>query len=62
MKDATISSSAVTTPTCGDYYNPFDAQAITKVREMLGRGEAPPEFSRPEVATILMECFQRLDA
>ncbi len=31
----------------------------TKVREMLGRGEAPPaEFSRPEVAEILMEYFQ----
>ncbi|MDP1654408.1 MAG: sulfate adenylyltransferase [Rhodocyclaceae bacterium] len=90
----------------GDYYGPFDAQAIfdevpkgallietfmadntawskklgrvvmmreapnhtkedfialsgTKVREMLGRGEAPPaEFSRPEVAKILMEYYQ----
>lgn len=31
----------------------------TKVREMLGRGEAPPpEFSRPEVAQILMEYYQ----
>lgn len=35
----------------------------TKVREMLGRGEAPPaEFSRPEVAKILMEYYQSLDA
>ena len=90
----------------GDYYGPFDAQAIfddipegsmdieifradhtawskkldkvimmseapdhkpedyvflsgTKVREMLGAGIAPPpEFSRPEVAQILMEHYQ----
>ncbi len=34
----------------------------TKVREMLGRGEAPPpEFSRPEVAKILMDYYQSLD-
>ncbi len=31
----------------------------TKVREMLGRGEAPPpEFSRPEVAQILMDYYR----
>jgi sulfate adenylyltransferase len=31
----------------------------TKVREMLSQGIAPPkEFSRPEVATILMEYYQ----
>lgn len=31
----------------------------TKVRGMLAKGEAPPpEFSRPEVATILMEHYQ----
>lgn len=31
----------------------------TKVREMLSQGEAPPpEFSRPEVAKILMEYYQ----
>jgi sulfate adenylyltransferase len=90
----------------GDYYGPFDAQAIfdqvpdgaleieifsadhtawskklnkvvmmrevadhepsdyvflsgTKVREMLGEGIAPPpEFSRPEVAKILMDHYQ----
>jgi len=31
----------------------------TKVREMLSRGEAPPpEFSRPEVAKILMQYYQ----
>ena len=34
----------------------------TKVREMLGRGEAPPpEFSRPEVAKILMDYYMSLD-
>jgi len=31
----------------------------TKVREMLGQGIAPPkEFSRPEVAQILIEYYQ----
>jgi len=35
----------------------------TKVREMLGNGIAPPpEFSRPEVAKILMEYYQIEDA
>lgn len=34
----------------------------TKVREMLGKGIAPPaEFSRPEVAQILMNYYQALD-
>lgn len=34
----------------------------TKVREMLGQGIAPPpEFSRPEVAKILMDYYQALD-
>ncbi len=34
----------------------------TAVREMLGRGEAPPtEFSRPEVARILMDYYQSLN-
>jgi len=34
----------------------------TKVREMLGSGEAPPpEFSRPEVAQILMDYYQSLN-
>jgi sulfate adenylyltransferase len=33
----------------------------TKVREMLGKGIAPPpEFSRPEVAKILMDYYQSL--
>ncbi|MEN8179394.1 MAG: sulfate adenylyltransferase [Pseudomonadota bacterium] len=35
----------------------------TKVREMLGNGIAPPpEFSRPEVATILMDYYQSLNS
>jgi len=34
----------------------------TKVREMLGKGEAPPkEFSRPEVAKILIDYYQTLN-
>ncbi len=34
----------------------------TKVREMLGQGMAPPpEFSRPEVADILMEYYQSIN-
>jgi sulfate adenylyltransferase len=35
----------------------------TRVREMLGQGIAPPaEFSRPEVARILMDYYQSLPA
>ena len=34
----------------------------TKVREMLGKGEAPPkEFSRPEVAQTLIDYYQALN-
>ena len=35
----------------------------TAVREMLGKGIAPPpEFSRPEVAKILSDYYQSLDS
>jgi sulfate adenylyltransferase len=35
----------------------------TKVRQMLGAGEAPPpEFSRPEVAKILITYYQAIDS
>jgi sulfate adenylyltransferase len=35
----------------------------TKVREMLAKGmELPVEFSRPEVAHILMRYYQSIDA
>jgi len=35
----------------------------TKVRELLGKGVAPPpEFSRPEVAKILMDYYQTIDS
>ena len=40
----------------------FIALSGTRVREMLGQGVAPPpEFSRPEVAQILIEYYQGLE-
>ena len=39
----------------------FIALSGTKVRQMLGQGIAPPpEFSRPEVAKVLMDYYQSL--
>ena len=41
----------------------FIALSGTKVRAMLGAGIAPPpEFSRPEVAKVLMAYYQIVDA
>ena len=41
----------------------FISLSGTKVRQMLGQGIAPPpEFSRPEVAKVLMEYYQIIDA
>lgn len=41
----------------------FIALSGTKVRQMLGAGIAPPpEFSRPEVAKVLMEYYQIVDS
>ena len=42
-------------------HSPADRLTLsgTQVREMLGRGEVPPpEFSRPEVAEVLIEAFR----
>lgn len=40
----------------------FVSLSGTKVRQMLGAGQAlPPEFARPEVAKILMEYYQSID-
>lgn len=41
----------------------FISLSGTKVRQMLGQGIAPPpEFSRPEVARVLMDYYQLVDA
>ena len=41
------------------YKEDFILLSGTKVRQMLGEGIAPPpEFSRPEVAQILMDYYQ----
>ncbi len=44
-------------------FDDFVILSGTRVRELLGQGIAPPpEFSRPEVAQILMDYYQSLDS
>jgi sulfate adenylyltransferase len=47
--------------TCGCDKSNHVTLSGTKVREMLGKGEIPPvEFTRPEVAQVLIEGYSRL--
>ena len=51
----------VTAKTCPHSKENWLYLSGTQVREMLSRGEAPPpEFTRPEVAQILIEGYQSL--
>jgi sulfate adenylyltransferase len=53
----------VTAKTCPHGKDNWLFLSGTQVREMLARGEAPPpEFTRPEVAQILIEGYKALDA
>jgi sulfate adenylyltransferase len=53
-------TSMATAKTCPHGEDDHVALSGTKVREMLARGELPPaEFTRPEVAKVLMESARR---
>ncbi len=50
-------------PSQGDVFHDGHSIKGLKPDQMLGQGIAPPpEFSRPEVAQILMDYYQALDA